>query len=446
MSKPYVLIADRIAHRIADGDLAVGTRLPPQRIFAFKEGIAVSTASRVYEELRRRGLVQGEVGRGTYVASRFAPLDPSLQERSASALDLEIVFCLGAEARSEIAASTTRFFRAGLVEGDAAPPLVRGSADARKALAGVMSGEGPRIDPDTVLIAGSGKQALAASLAALAPRGGRIAVEALTYPFVIATARQLGIDLVPLPLDGEGVVPAALDHAASEGLCGVYLQPTLQSPLVLTMSHDRRASIAEVLVRRDLIAIEDRVYGFLRSVPPIAGIAPDHVVQVDSLSKRLMPGLSVGMIAAPVRLHDPLARAVRAGGWMATSLAVALARHWIGEGLVGRIETAKRQEAAAMYHVAIDALHGVEFRGAPDALHGWIALPQVWRGDAFTKASACLGIAVAPGRAFAVAPGAAPAGVRIAYSAPDLETWRLALRELGRLVLQGPQQTDRAIY
>ena len=66
MSKPYARIADRIAKRISSGELSIGSRLPPQRTFAFQEGIAVSTVSRVYEELRRRGLVVGEVGRGTH--------------------------------------------------------------------------------------------------------------------------------------------------------------------------------------------------------------------------------------------------------------------------------------------------------------------------------------------------------------------------------------------
>ncbi|RZK81797.1 MAG: GntR family transcriptional regulator, partial [Methylobacterium sp.] len=48
-------ISDGIAAEIASGALPAGTRLPPQRQFAFERGIAVSTASRVYAELTRRG-------------------------------------------------------------------------------------------------------------------------------------------------------------------------------------------------------------------------------------------------------------------------------------------------------------------------------------------------------------------------------------------------------
>ena len=69
MSKSeYLTLADAIAAEIADGRLKPGDRLPPQRNFAYERKIAVSTASRVYSELLRRGLVVGEVGRGTFIA------------------------------------------------------------------------------------------------------------------------------------------------------------------------------------------------------------------------------------------------------------------------------------------------------------------------------------------------------------------------------------------
>src|SRR3979490_3079372 len=69
MSKfEYLKLADTIAAEIADGTLKPGDRLPPQRSFAYERKIAVSTASRVYAELLRRGLVVGEVGRGTFIS------------------------------------------------------------------------------------------------------------------------------------------------------------------------------------------------------------------------------------------------------------------------------------------------------------------------------------------------------------------------------------------
>src|ERR1700731_4835846 len=77
----YLKLADTIAAEIADGTLKAGDRLPPQRNFAWERKIAVSTASRVYSELLRRGLVVGEVGRGTFISGNArrgvaAPSEP----------------------------------------------------------------------------------------------------------------------------------------------------------------------------------------------------------------------------------------------------------------------------------------------------------------------------------------------------------------------------------
>src|SRR6202045_4728964 len=77
----YLKLADAVAAEIASGALKPGDRLPPQRNFAYQRKIAVSTASRVYTELLRRGLIVGEVGRGTFISGNArrgvaAPSEP----------------------------------------------------------------------------------------------------------------------------------------------------------------------------------------------------------------------------------------------------------------------------------------------------------------------------------------------------------------------------------
>ncbi|MEM6496739.1 MAG: PLP-dependent aminotransferase family protein [Pseudomonadota bacterium] len=438
MVKTYLQLADQISRKIARGDLPVGSRLKPQREFAYDQGIAVSTASRVYEELRRRGLASGEVGRGTYVSNRFSPLDPALQEAKNTAIDLEIVFRSDAKSLKELASSAASKLAAGISPDEAAPPAAKASQSMSEALQTFYPSANLLTNAGGVFLAGSGKQALIAAMAALVPRGGRIAVEALTYPFVLSAARLLGIDLVPLALDEEGIIPSALENAASVGLNGVYLQPVLQSPLVLSMSNSRRKEIAAILVRNNLTAIEDRIYGFLSNLKPLANEAPDNTIVIDSLSKRMMPGLTVGVILASDKHQEAIAQSLRAGGWMAPSLTVALAKNWIEDGTVQAIQTRKRAEAAKMFAAANEAFSDLEFHGSAEALHGWLNLPNPWRGDAFAATCAKVGIAVTPGRDFAVLSGNAPAAVRIAFSATDMETWKLALSEIARIAASHP--------
>src|SRR3712207_1730417 len=90
----YRGLADAVAREIASGQLPAGTRLPPQREFAYQRGIAASTATRVYAELIRRGLVSGEVGRGTYVRPPGSAPGAALAEPRAAGIDLELNFPL----------------------------------------------------------------------------------------------------------------------------------------------------------------------------------------------------------------------------------------------------------------------------------------------------------------------------------------------------------------
>ncbi|WP_327092134.1 winged helix-turn-helix domain-containing protein [Nonomuraea sp. NBC_01738] len=80
LMEDYRRVADEVAADIAAGRLRPGDRLPPQRVFARQHAIAASTAARVYQELARRGLTVGEVGRGTFVraaAPARTPLSPN---------------------------------------------------------------------------------------------------------------------------------------------------------------------------------------------------------------------------------------------------------------------------------------------------------------------------------------------------------------------------------
>ncbi len=66
----YRALSEAISHDIATGTLPEGTRLPPQRDLAYRLGVTVGTVSRAYALVAERGLVSGEVGRGTYVRAR----------------------------------------------------------------------------------------------------------------------------------------------------------------------------------------------------------------------------------------------------------------------------------------------------------------------------------------------------------------------------------------
>ncbi|MER5713145.1 PLP-dependent aminotransferase family protein [Streptomyces sp. NPDC002122] len=435
----YRRIADRVEAAVRDGRLRPGDRLPPQRVFARRHRIANSTAIRVYGELARRGLVVGEVGRGTFVRAAPPLPGPALAEATGAApVDLQLNYPV-AEGQSELMARALAALARPdvLAEAVSGPAAATGTPEAREAAASVLARPGWAPDPESVLFAGNGRQAIAAALSALVPPGGRLGVEALTYPLVKAVADRLGIRLVPLALDEEGVRPEALaaTHRATP-LAAVYLQPTLHNPLSVTAGHGRRAELAELLRRLDLSAVEDTTWAFL--VPdapaPLAAFAPERVLLVDSLSKRLAPGLTVGYLVVPARLRAAAGDALRSGAWTAGGLALAAATRWAGDGTVAEAVAAKRADTAARHALVLRHLGGHAVRTSPHAYYCWWELPAPWRAETFAAAAAeRAGVAVTPGSAFAVGAGTAPDAIRVGLASPTRAVLDGALGRLAAL-------------
>ncbi|MEU6256650.1 PLP-dependent aminotransferase family protein [Streptomyces sp. NPDC047043] len=427
----YRRIADRIAADITSGRLRPGERLPPQRKFARRHGIAASTAERAYGELVRRGLVVGEVGRGTFVrAAAAAPAGRSLTEAATAApVNMELNYPSAPGQPELLAPALAPLVRPDVLTDALRPAPADGTAAAREAMAGLLATPGWRPSPDQVLFTGNARQAIAAALASLVRPGGRVGVEALTYPLVKEIAARLGITLVPLDTDEEGVRPEAV---AGARLSALYLQPALHNPTSVTMSGARRAQLAEAVRDLELPVVEDRIWSFLvdDSVTPLAACAPHLTHVVDGLSKRVAPGLTVGFLVVPPHRVEAVAGAVRSGGWSAGRFALEAGVRWTGDGTVARLVAAKREDAARRQELVAEHLGGFRVRSDPRAYFAWWELPAPWRADTFTAAAAAHGIAVTPGPAFAVDPSRTPDAVRLGLASapvPDLER---ALRTL----------------
>ncbi|MGW0310507.1 aminotransferase-like domain-containing protein [Streptomyces flavidovirens] len=455
VAQDFRRVADQVAAEIAAGRLRPGDRLPTQRAFARSRRIANSTAIRVYGELVRRGLAVGEVGRGTFV--RAAPPSPghALAEESAATgepaatgsptarptVNLELNYPV-AEGQSQLMAqSLAGLLRPDVLEAATRPAAADGTPEAREAAASLLARGGWRPDAGQLLFAGNGRQAIAGAIASFVRPGGRLGVEALTYPLVKAVAERLGVSLVAIAADGDGLCPEALYAAhRSAPLSAVYVQPTLHNPTSVTMSEERRAELAEACAHLDIGAVEDTTWAFLaaEAPAPLAAHAPARTVLVDSLSKRLAPGLTTGFLVAPTDRTGLLADAVRSGAWTAARFNLEAATRWITDGTVATVTAAKRADTAARHRLVQRHLGGFRIRTDPRAYYCWWELPAPWRTDTFVAAAAARGIAITPGQAFAVPPHTAADAVRIGLASPPREVLSYALETLAELAAQGP--------
>ncbi|MGJ4998182.1 PLP-dependent aminotransferase family protein [Bradyrhizobium sp. HKCCYLS3077] len=433
MNASYTTLVDDIAEDIAQGRLKAGDRLPPQRQFAYERGIAASTAARVYAELLRRGLVVGEVGRGTFVAGEPVPVPPSLRlEAFDGRIDLEFNFPTLPDQAALIAKSLAAWQRPEKLAPVLAPITQRRLVEAGRTAAAFFAGERWRPRAENFVFAGSGRQSLAAAISALVPVGGRLGVEAVTYPMIKGIAARLGVTLVPLAMDGEGVRGDALTKAhRAHALNAIYIQPVMQNPLGLTMSEARREEIVRLVRKHELMIIEDLVYGFLSDQVSLAAQAEERVIVVDSLAKRLAPGIAVGFLYVPSALREKFAATVRTGAWSVTSLALAAGMGLLADGTAAEITRRKRADAVVRQAIVAECLAGHRIDADPRSYHVWLHLPEGWRAEALTAAAARAGIAITPASAFAIAHGHSPNAVRLALGLPshdDLRTalWRLA--------------------
>jgi len=216
-------------------------------------------------------------------------------------------------------------------------------------------------------------------------------------------------------------------------LSAIYIQPAIQNPLGMTMPSARRADILRVVEKLGLPIIEDNVYGFFDDQPPLAALAPDSCIVIDSLSKRVAPGLTVGFIVPPQRLRESVMASVRSGGWTASGFAFAAAQRMMGDGTVAELTRLRRLDARTRQKLAIGRLSGFEIQTNEKCFHLWLTLPPHWRSQSFVAAAARRDIALTPSTAFAVTPGHAPNAVRL-VAAPTMDQLDTGLRTLASLL------------
>jgi DNA-binding transcriptional MocR family regulator len=441
----YRAIAEALADDVRRGTLAAGARLPTHRDLAWRLKVTVGTVSRAYAEAERRGLIAGEVGRGTFVRRPAAP--PPLRFHAVAPggdfIDLSVhrpraaaEASLLAEALTELAGDEDL---AALMEYQ---PHAGRPAERAAGARWIERSGGLAASPDQVVVTTSGQHAMAAVLAALTEPGDTLAVEALTYPGIRAAARLFHLKIVPLALDEHGLVPGALAAACRNGrVRAAYVLPTLHNPTTAILPLDRRRALVEEAMRHDVMLIEDDVYGFLLEtpLPSLASLAPEQVFYLTSTSKAFMPALRVGYVHCPAAFVERVADAMRATTYTAPPLMARIASRWIENGTAERLVADKRAEAVLRQAQVRRLLTRQTYRTHPAAAHLWLSLPEPWRAEDFAAAARRRGVGITPAAAFA-AGRQIPNAVRLCIGAPaSLAELERGLQRLAELLSAAPE-------
>ena len=313
-------------------------------------------------------------------------------------------------------------------------PPFGGSASNRELAAAWLG-----LSPDRTFLCTSGHHGTMAALLAAGLAGKTIAVEALTYPWFIRQAQMLGCSIVPIAIDAEGLLPEALRFAcanttAPSPISAIYTMPTMHNPTCAVASLGRRQQIVAVARDFNLTILEDAAYGFLveHEPPRYTALAPELAFYIESLSKRVVPGLRTCFLAAPAALAEQTALALRVMTSGSSTLLASIGCAMAADGSLASTIAAKRTAGAARSAAALELLHGLHVQSAPNAWHLWVTLPSGLTAEAAETLCEQRGVLVTGGHWF-TAPSSLP------HTDPN------PLAPAVRLGLGGEVETTRAL-
>jgi DNA-binding transcriptional MocR family regulator len=444
----YLAIVQALESDIYAGNVQPGDRLPSQRTIAEELQVDLTTVTRAFNEAKRRGLLEGNKGGGTYIR------DSLLQQLAAEKL-LQLDLSMNNPPQPADAYLSQR-----LSEGVAALMTdqrrmlqlqyqdAAGNPADRDAAASWLQSRQAGVTADRVLIACGAQSALYGICKQLLPAGSELFTPEYTYPGLKAVAKELAISLTAIACDDEGLIPAAFEQACQRSSAKVlYLIPTIDNPTAVTMPLTRRQALADIAKRYQITIIEDDPYSPLKPDAPTNFVAllPELTWHIATLSKSATPALRVAFVITPdTQSRSELASVLRASSLMAPPLMSALVTRWIYDGTINELATAIRQENNQRQQRVASLLANYDFRTDPDGHHLWLTLPEQWQAELFAREAQSHGVSIVPVSQFAITTNPIQA-VRVSLGlALDLEALSRAVGILSQLLAQ-TQLSERAV-
>ncbi|WP_405498076.1 PLP-dependent aminotransferase family protein [Streptomyces sp. NBC_00096] len=310
-----------------------------------------------------------------------------------------------------------------------------GAPELRAAVAARLDGRGLATAADDVLITTGSQQGLSLLTTALIEPGDAVLVENPTYLAALQGFALAGARVVPVPCDGEGMLPDALaELVARERPKLLYTIPTFQNPTGRTLPAARRAEVAAVAARLGLWLLEDDPYGDLRyeghDLPWLAAHpgAEDRTALLGSFSKVMAPGLRLGWLRAPAALLRGAALAKQAADLHTSTVDQLAAAEYLRtadlDAHVAKVRGAYRIRRDALLAGLPSALPpGSTWNRPEGGMFVWARLPEGHDATALLRAAAARGVAFVPGAPF-FAESPDPRTLRLSFTthtAPEIE-------------------------
>ena len=425
---------------ILGGALREGVRLPSSRALAHQLGVSRGVVTDAYAQLAAQGFL--------VVRMRTAPVVASVPERAAAPAAPEPE---DERPRHDLTPTTPDVMlfplrawlaavqQAGRIAGPAMLGYreVRGEAALREVLADHLGRtRGVVTEPEQIAIVQGTAQGVDLLLRVLVARGWtRVAVEDPSHTTQHERIRALGLELVPRPLDGDGMV---VDGLAADA---ALITPAHQFPTGCVLSGDRRRELLAWSRAGGGLIVEDDYDAEFRydrePVRALQGVAPEHVVQLGTVSKTLAPALRLGWLVAPPALVDDVQRTKRLlddFSPVLDQLAFAeLLRRGDYDRHVRRARTVYRRRRDRLLAALSRRLPELAVEGVSAGVHLLLRLPSGLDDAVIAEEARHAGVRVPPLSAFRLTPGE-PGGLVIGYGLLHEDAVEPAIEILARVL------------
>jgi 2-aminoadipate transaminase len=259
--------------------------------------------------------------------------------------------------------------------------------------------EGVSVDPARISLTNGSMQAVTLVAEALIEHHDDVVItEEFTYPGTISTYRDLGIRMVGLPVDADGMRPDALKGALED-----------LSRKGTTIPRTRRLEILALAKRFGVILVEDNCYGdvnYERSKPPAFYALDDYEQQIYicSLSKILAPGVRLGYFMAPPKLFRRVLNRRHDAG--SNTLAASIVAEYLSSGVWAHCDeqnaTFKHKRDLLCRTLDSNVADSCRWSEPDGGLFLWLRLPDDVDRDKLQSLADQRGFRYARGRAFQV--------------------------------------------
>jgi len=489
----YVQLRDQLRALVHAGDLRQGDRIPASRELATMLGVHRTTVANAYAELESEGLIQGHVGRGTFIKGNgnglkiTPPAPPVLNGGNGIRWELLFADERGEEILSRLTANEPQdslsFVMArpaeehfpieelqncvnAVLRREATDVLKLGSSDGygplKEALLEMLRHEGFTAKDENLLVTDGCQQSLDLISKAFVRPGDSVILENPTYPGAVTIFSQARARCLAVPVRTQAEPGSALGidlEALEATLAGnrvklMVVTPDFQNPTGTSMPLASRRRLLELAARHQVPVVEDHIYARLHvrdeRVPSLKQLDRSNlVIHIDSFAKVAFPGLRVGWIVAPAAAIERLRVVKQSTDLHTDQLAQATLAEFLRRNLFTK-HVAKMRKVYASRLLVLDEVlrkhmpEGTRWTCPEGGMCLWLELPPGFDASELLIHAKERNVLYAPGRYFYVQ-SPLPNTLRLAYAGLDEKQITRAVITLAELLRIEMRKRQRGV-